>query len=70
MSADRIPRTVEAHPGEKLTVVVNPGKTWEYRCNDDCCGQLRLYAGEDKPTKCGQCGSTDITVGRPGELPT
>ena len=48
-------------------VVEEDHENWEYRCND--CGQLRFSLGEDKPIKCGACGSTSITVGRPGTLP-
>ncbi len=41
---------------------------WEYRCN--ICGQLRFFPSKSKPEKCGNCMSIDITIGRPGSLPT
>lgn len=56
---------------DKLTVVIPLGEYddhWEYRCGG--CGQLRLGAHGVKPIECGNCGSTDLTVGKVGSLPT
>lgn len=51
----------------KLTVMCDPSENWEYRCN--ACKQLRFSAGDVEPVRCGNCGSADIVVGRPGTLP-
>ena len=61
-------KTIESEDGEKLSARVPVKSCWEYRCNG--CKQLRLYAAETKPTSCQNCESTDLTIGRPGELPT
>ena len=60
-------RTIEATPGEKLGVIVDPATCWEYRC--EACEQLRLQLSNEKPVECGDCGADSIIVGRPGELP-
>ena len=50
----------------KFSVITNKDEDWEYRCNS--CRQLRWIPNQ-KPSRCGNCGSSDITVGRPGDLP-
>ena len=49
----------------KYSVIANMEKDWEYRCNK--CKQLR-FSPEYKPTVCMNCGSTNINIGKPGEL--
>ena len=61
-------RTIEAAPGSKLSVVIRPDWGWEYRCGG--CGQLRYRACNEKPRTCWMCGSDELTVGKPGTLPT
>jgi len=53
---------------DKCTALTPKDQSWEYRCNS--CKQLRFCAGKEQPKVCGSCGSTDIVVGRPGELPS
>ena len=52
----------------KLTVITTVNENWEYRCHS--CKQLRFYPGKEQPAKCGACGKKDLTIGRPGTLPT
>lgn len=57
----------EQEMNEKLSVITAKDENWEYRCNS--CKQLRFCPKEEKPKTCGNCGSEDITIGRPGTLP-
>jgi DNA-directed RNA polymerase subunit RPC12/RpoP len=55
----------------KITLIITEWEAnnwWEYRCNT--CGQIRLFAETKKPTECGNCTSIDLTIDRPGKLPT
>jgi DNA-directed RNA polymerase subunit RPC12/RpoP len=52
---------------DKITVITPRRENWEYRCQE--CGQLRFFPSETKPVRCGECGTANILVGRPGTLP-
>jgi len=51
---------------KKITVIGATNEDWEYQCNR--CKQLRFSSGNIEPTKCGNCGSNNLIIGRPGTL--